>query len=410
MNKRSQDDEDLIDCIAKATPGSEKVYIIDVRPRVNAWGNRIAGKGFEDEGKYTSAEFYFIGIHNIHVMRDSLEKLVAASESEKMGSFWSGLENSGWFGHIKSILDASTFIANALCVEGRSVVVHCSDGWDRTSQTCSLAEIMIDPYYRTIHGFMALVEREWLSFGHKFSSRQGFLAAEGKEAKEVSPVFAQFLECVWQFKSQHPAAFQYNNHFLVTLHQHSFSCEYGTFLGNCERERSTLKLAEKTCSLWDYISAKVDMFTDPLYDPNASDVIFPSTDIRKLKFWSGLYNRFSSLSLQRENVDDVIHFMGTHNKALKGHQEYLEKILADMKSNKPPPEEIPLVKMPEKWECPRFKVQCGCGRPFSFSERRLVCQMCGHVTCSECLMRNQQLPWQLHRHSGSICKQCIKKT
>ena len=38
--------------------------------------NRIAGKGFEDEGKYKSAEFFFIGIHNIHVMRESLEKLL----------------------------------------------------------------------------------------------------------------------------------------------------------------------------------------------------------------------------------------------------------------------------------------------------------------------------------------------
>ena len=44
--------------------------------QVNALGNRIAGKGFEDEGKYKSAEFYFIGIHNIHVMRESLEKLL----------------------------------------------------------------------------------------------------------------------------------------------------------------------------------------------------------------------------------------------------------------------------------------------------------------------------------------------
>jgi len=31
--------------------------------------------------------------------------------------------------------------------------VHCSDGWDRTAQTCSLACIMLDPYYRTIEGF-----------------------------------------------------------------------------------------------------------------------------------------------------------------------------------------------------------------------------------------------------------------
>jgi len=37
--------------------------------------------------------------------------------------------------------------------EGISVLVHCSDGWDRTAQTCSLASIMLDPYYRTIEGF-----------------------------------------------------------------------------------------------------------------------------------------------------------------------------------------------------------------------------------------------------------------
>ena len=36
---------------------------------------------------------------------------------------------------------------------GVSVLVHCSDGWDRTAQTCALAQIMLDPYYRTITGF-----------------------------------------------------------------------------------------------------------------------------------------------------------------------------------------------------------------------------------------------------------------
>ena len=40
-----------------------------------------------------------------------------------------------------------------MSIEKRSVVIHCSDGWDRTAQTCSLAEILLDPYYRTIHGF-----------------------------------------------------------------------------------------------------------------------------------------------------------------------------------------------------------------------------------------------------------------
>lgn len=69
-----------------------------------------------------------------------------------MNSFLSGLESSGWLRHIKSILDTSWFIAQAI-EEGISVVVHCSDGWDRTAQVCSLASILLEPYYRTVAGF-----------------------------------------------------------------------------------------------------------------------------------------------------------------------------------------------------------------------------------------------------------------
>ena len=33
------------------------------------------------------------------------------------------------------------------------MMVHCSDGWDRTAQTCGLSALMLDPYYRTIQGY-----------------------------------------------------------------------------------------------------------------------------------------------------------------------------------------------------------------------------------------------------------------
>lgn len=57
------------------------------------------------------------------------------------------------------------------------------------------------------------------------------------EDKETSPIFTQFLECVWQIMMQVPTAFEFNEHFLVTLHDHAHSCQFGTFLGNCEKER-----------------------------------------------------------------------------------------------------------------------------------------------------------------------------
>lgn len=64
----------------------------------------------------------------------------------------SGIDTSGWLKHIKALLDAAWFMSQAV-EEGISVVVHCSDGWDRTAQVCSLSSLLLDPYYRTIQGY-----------------------------------------------------------------------------------------------------------------------------------------------------------------------------------------------------------------------------------------------------------------
>ncbi len=61
---------------------------------------------------------------------------------------------------------------------------------------------MLDPYYRTIHGFQILIEKEWLMFGHKFSHRCGHCYEGEKSLSEISPIFHQFLECVWQISNQ----------------------------------------------------------------------------------------------------------------------------------------------------------------------------------------------------------------
>jgi protein tyrosine/serine phosphatase len=48
------------------------------------------------------------------------------------------------------LFKAAITVVNTLDKDGRSVVVHCSDGWDRTTQIVALAELLLDPYYRTI--------------------------------------------------------------------------------------------------------------------------------------------------------------------------------------------------------------------------------------------------------------------
>ena len=83
------------------------------------------GKGYENIEHYTKCQFQFLGIENIHVMRKSLEKL----ESE-------GWLKADWLNHVYAVLDVSNKVKMAI-QEGRTVIVHCSDGWDRTSQVCS---------------------------------------------------------------------------------------------------------------------------------------------------------------------------------------------------------------------------------------------------------------------------------
>lgn len=53
------------------------MHIYDARPFMNAVGNKIAGKGYENINCYKNCEIYFLEIHNIHKVRDSFNKLVA---------------------------------------------------------------------------------------------------------------------------------------------------------------------------------------------------------------------------------------------------------------------------------------------------------------------------------------------
>lgn len=364
---RSIQDEKLIEAVfqshfnpeSKASSGpiygaTSTNLIIDARPTTNAMANTAKGAGTENMDHYKEGKKVYLGIDHIHTMRESLGKVVdalreadtllASINNDLPGQVTNlsvldrqALRRSGWLRHISAILEGTVLIARNVHINSSHVLIHCSDGWDRTSQLSALAQLCLDPYYRTITGFEVLIEKDWLSFGHKFMDRCGHLSSDkffisssetansgGADAaqaflasvqnrfvsqqhiKETSPVFHQFLESVRQIQRQFPERFEFNERFLHQLYYHLYSCQFGTFLFNSERERKVgdggPPPIERTISVWDYFNSPGEMQQNlnPEYKPSLDDptsrlpqadmgVLYPNP--KDVRFWHELYDR-----------------------------------------------------------------------------------------------------------------------
>uniref|UniRef100_A0A8D2C5U9 Myotubularin n=1 Tax=Sus scrofa TaxID=9823 RepID=A0A8D2C5U9_PIG len=299
--KRNKDDEKYLDVIRETNRQVNKLTIYDARPNVNAVANKATGGGYESDDAYHNAELFFLDIHNIHVMRESLKKVKDIVYPNVEESHWlSSLESTHWLEHIKLVLTGAIQVADRVSSGKSSVVVHCSDGWDRTAQLTSLAMLMLDSFYRSIEGFEILVQKEWISFGHKFASRIGHGDKNHADA-DRSPIFLQFIDCVWQMSKQFPTAFEFNEHFLITILDHLYSCRFGTFLYNCESARERQKVTERTVSLWSLINSNKDKFKNPFYTKEINRVLYPVASMRHLELWVNYYIRWNPRIKQQPN-------------------------------------------------------------------------------------------------------------
>jgi hypothetical protein len=199
------------------------------------------------------------------------------------------VEETRWLEVIRLLLTSAARVVHLVEDRGTPVLVHCSDGWDRTPQLTSLAMLMLDPYYRTLLGFAVLVEKEWLSFGHKFADR----SAQGsrEEGGERSPVFLQFLDAVHQLQNQFPTAFEFSENLLLFLADEVHLCRFGTFLGNSERERVGARLASTTPSAWTHVLRRRALFANPLFEEHPQ-VLRPSVAPCHLVLWARHFLRW----------------------------------------------------------------------------------------------------------------------
>ncbi|KAJ0172559.1 hypothetical protein K1T71_011698 [Dendrolimus kikuchii] len=147
------------------------------------------------------------------------------------------IEESGWLWQLRQLFQLSGAVVDLLDLQGSSVLLSLEDGWDATAQISSLAQICLEPYYRTLEGFRIIVEKEWLALGHKFQQRSNIAATP---QQGFTPTFLMFLDAVHQLQKQFPLAFEFNDYYLRFIAYHSVSCRFRTFLLDSEAQRAEL--------------------------------------------------------------------------------------------------------------------------------------------------------------------------
>ncbi|KTG43705.1 hypothetical protein cypCar_00030895 [Cyprinus carpio] len=257
-------DSSLTGCPAPdASSAAQKLLILDARSYTAAVANRAKGGGCECEEYYPNCEVMFMGMANIHSIRNSFQSLRAVcsqipdpgnvsvvlrsdvcnpNRASALSSWLSALESTRWLQHLSVMLKAASLVCSAVEREGRPVLVHCSDGWDRTPQIVALAKILLDPFYRTIE---------------------------------------------------------------VKLVQHTYSCLYGTFLCNNAKEREARNVYKRTCSVWSLLRNGNKNFQNFLYIPCHDMVLQPVCHTRALQLWTAVYLPTSSPCTAAEDAMEI---------------------------------------------------------------------------------------------------------
>jgi Myotubularin-like phosphatase domain len=127
-----EDDEEDEDTNSKNTSSDIKVAHVDLPPPSSLHPSSVSSGASSDAS-------------NSSIATATPSTTVTSSNATSSGNAASSTPASEWVKLSSTLLAGALRVANSLA-RGTSVLVHCSDGWDRTAQLATLAQLLLDPY------------------------------------------------------------------------------------------------------------------------------------------------------------------------------------------------------------------------------------------------------------------------
>lgn len=230
-----------------------------------------ANCGFESPKTYANITRYsYFGLtsNNIRKAFSEMWQLSLSRHGRKADSqFMTKVVKTDWLAHIESILDSARRVHHCIVNAQENVLIYCPNGSSGSALLSSLAQIFLDPYYRTIKGFQVLVYKEWLYYQHNFLDKNQALSkpqnAVPREASPVQtqptgglgmaafannlfsnnmprynaapekstlPIFFLFLDAVHQLIKMNPLNFEFTSEYLAKLASKVYTNRYFEFV------------------------------------------------------------------------------------------------------------------------------------------------------------------------------------
>ncbi|GBP41632.1 Myotubularin-related protein 9 [Eumeta japonica] len=330
-HRRCRQDEKILNAVVSV---GMKGVIYDLRSSNSITQQQNKGGGTESNSNYSQWKIYnrsMDDVDNQQQLLESYSKLIeACNERDISSDKWiSRLESCGWTESVRNALHTACIIAQHIHQKAEPVLIHGTKGEDATLLVCSLVQTILSPDCRTLRGFQALIEREWLQAGHPFGTRNR-CGPYAQPIAKAAPTFLLFLDCIRQFLEQFPCSFEYRQSFLITLFEHSYASQYGSFLCDNEQARHSLSVYDQTTSLWSWLNQPEELasYINPLYEPTPT-VLWPSVAPMSLIIWEELYLRWLT-EHRTEEREEQYHAIRITEQKLRCPAQQLRREVMDL--------------------------------------------------------------------------------